>query len=338
MTTHPPDVSFIVAAYNAGETISRTIESALAQQGVSLEVVVVDDCSTDNTRQWVNGFADPRVRLIALEQNRGPGGARNAGIAAARGRWIAVLDSDDTVQSGRALRMIERAERTQSQIVVDNVDVVSLDGGHKRMFEEGDLARRRFLDLPSFIRSNILFRTQFNFGYMKPIYERRFLEEQSLTYVEALRIGEDYILLASALARGGRCTIEPTAGYVYNIREGSISRVLEVRHVDAMIAADIAFLAEHPLDRAAMKAQRQRTRSLLEARAFLTLVSRLKSRSWIDAAKISLRHPAALRHLAMPIAARFRRVAARLVSMKPAAIAAAPNEPTSGTDPHISKG
>ncbi|MDI7862065.1 glycosyltransferase [Rhizobiaceae bacterium n13] len=338
MTTQSPDVSFVVAAYNASDTISATIESALAQQGVSLEVVVVDDCSSDNTRARVREFADARVRLIELESNRGPGGARNAGIAAARGRWIAVLDSDDTLHPPRTARMIERARRTGAQIVVDNVEVVSLDGNHRRMFSQRDLAKRAFLDLPAFIESNVLFRSRFNFGYMKPIYERRFLEEQSLSYVEALRIGEDYILLASALARGGRCAIEPSAGYVYNIREGSISRVLELRHVDAMIAADTALLREHVLDRRSLKAQRLRDRSLAEARAFLKLVTHLKSRSWIEAARIALRHPSALKHLAMPIAARVRRITARLASIKPAALAAAPDKPTPGKGPHISKG
>nr|AAA16044.1 exoO [Sinorhizobium meliloti] len=198
-----PDVTFVVAAYNSADTIVRAIESALAQEGVTVEVVVVDDCSADATPALVAAIPDPRVRLIALDRNRGPGGARNAGIGAARGRWIAVLDSDDTVRPDRLRRMIERADAAGAQIAVDNLDVVSLDGRSLRMFSEAELARLPQLTLPAFIESNVLFRSEHNFGYMKPIFERRFLENQQLRFDEALRIGEDYILLASALACGG---------------------------------------------------------------------------------------------------------------------------------------
>ena len=101
-----PDVSFVIAAYNAEPTLSRAIDSALAQRGVSVEVVVVDDCSTDGTLVLARAYTDPRVRVIALERNSGPGGARNAGLDAAQGRWVAVLDSDDTVRPERLAAMI----------------------------------------------------------------------------------------------------------------------------------------------------------------------------------------------------------------------------------------
>ncbi|WP_027997526.1 glycosyltransferase family 2 protein [Sinorhizobium arboris] len=308
-----PDVTFVVAAYNAADTIVRAIESALAQEGVTVEVVVVDDCSADATPALVAAIPDSRIRLIALDRNRGPGGARNAGIEAARGRWVAVLDSDDTVRPDRLRRMIDRANETGAQIAVDNLDVVSLDGRRLTMFSEADLTRLQQLTLPAFIASNVLFRSEHNFGYMKPIFERRFLEHQQLRFDETLRIGEDYILLASALACGGRCAVEPSAGYIYHIREGSISRVLRLDHIDAMIAADEAFLRRYTLDGQAQKMQRRRMRGFRQARSFLVLVEQLKKRSLADALKTALADPLALRHLSMPIAARLRRVVARVV-------------------------
>ena len=81
-----PDVSFVIAAYNAEATLGRAIDSALAQEGVAVEVIVVDDCSSDATLDVARSYADPRVRVVALQLNRGPGGARNAGLDAARGR------------------------------------------------------------------------------------------------------------------------------------------------------------------------------------------------------------------------------------------------------------
>ena len=67
---------------------------------------------TDNTAAIAGSFADERVRVVTLESNSGPGGARNAALALAKGRWIAVLDSDDTVFPDRIAAMITRAENT----------------------------------------------------------------------------------------------------------------------------------------------------------------------------------------------------------------------------------
>jgi succinoglycan biosynthesis protein ExoO len=331
-----PDVSFVLAAYNSADTITRAIDSALAQEGVTVEVIVVDDCSSDATAALVAAISDPRVRLIALARNRGPGGARNAGLAAARGRWIAILDSDDAMRPDRLKRMIGRAEASDAQIVVDNLDVVSLDGRSVRMFPEAALAALPELTLPTFIESNVIFHSEHNFGYMKPVFERRFLEAHSLRFDEALRIGEDYILLASALACGARCILEPSAGYIYHIREGSISRVLELHHIDAMMAADEAFLSRYTLDPLSQRMQRKRQRGFRQARSFLVLVEQLKSRSLAGALRTALADPIALRHLSMPIAARLRRLLARPTLPAPMTVAA--ERSPLGKDPHTSKG
>ncbi|MGF9692450.1 glycosyltransferase family 2 protein [Rhizobium sp. 0TCS1.26] len=307
--TMMPDVSFVVAAYNARDTIGRAIDSALAQVGVAVEVVVVDDRSTDGTAELVRYFGDARVRLVELPVNGGPGAARNAGIEAAAGRWIAVLDSDDEVLPGRSAAMIACAGRMDAEIVVDNLKVMKPGEPAETMFSPAELAKLPALTLADFISSNVIFRSTFNFGYMKPMFLRDLLTRKSLRFDESLRIGEDYILLASALASGGRCAIEPSAGYIYHIRQGSISRVLKPEHVEAMMAADARFLSDYPLDGAARAAQTQRSQSLNEAAAFLALVDAIKRRAWADCFKLAAAHPGALRHLKMPIAERLRRVA-----------------------------
>lgn len=89
-----PDVSVVIPAYNSAHIINEALYSALNQSGISLEVVIVDDGSTDNTAQVIAACADPRVRFIRQE-NQGPGAARNTGIRAARAELIAFLDADD---------------------------------------------------------------------------------------------------------------------------------------------------------------------------------------------------------------------------------------------------
>ncbi|HEV7322581.1 MAG TPA: glycosyltransferase family 2 protein [Ensifer sp.] len=336
MTRSAPDVSFVIAAYNAADTIRRAIDSALAQEGVDVEVIVIDDCSSDDTCAVVEDVADPRVRLLRLARNCGPGGARNAGLDVARGDWIAILDADDTVSPRRLKRMTELASAAAAEIAVDNIDVANLDGRVERMFTDAMLARHGTLTLEAFIGSNVLFRSTYNFGYMKPVFKRQFLNTPRLRFEEGIRIGEDYILLASALALGGRCVVDPSAGYCYHVRKGSISRVLEISHVETMMAADRDFVAKHALGPNAMTMQHQRERSLREARAFLCLVEHLKSRSLIGAARVAMSNPMALRHLRMPIAARLRRLLA------PFAHTATPTlsgkRPPSGEAPHARKG
>lgn len=87
-------LSVVIPAFNAATTIRSAVRSALSQTVSVLEVIVVDDGSTDATAEVVAGIGDPRVQLVS-RSNGGPSAARNAGIAAARGEWIAFLDADD---------------------------------------------------------------------------------------------------------------------------------------------------------------------------------------------------------------------------------------------------
>jgi glycosyltransferase involved in cell wall biosynthesis len=88
-----PLVSVVVPSYNCGRYVAGAVESALSQTYRDLEIIVVDDGSTDDTRERLSPYAG-RIRYIHQE-NRGLPGARNAGILAARGVWIALLDADD---------------------------------------------------------------------------------------------------------------------------------------------------------------------------------------------------------------------------------------------------
>jgi succinoglycan biosynthesis protein ExoO len=306
----PIDVTFIIAAFNAEDTVRHAVESALAQEGVTVEVVVVDDCSSDATAEAALGLASDRVRVVRLDRNRGPGGARNVGLEAAHGRWIAMLDADDTVYPDRMSRLLRRMRESDAEIAVDNLDVMDDAVASTRpMFEPAGLAAMPEMTLDKFIEGNLLFAAPFSLGYMKPVIERRFVERHGLRYVETLRIGEDYVFLASALAEGDRCSVEPRPGYAYHIRSGSISRVLERRHVAAMIEADAAFLRGRELDAAARAAQAKRSRSLGRAASYLALVEHLKNRAPIRAAATAIGNPAAVGLLRMPISVRLQRFA-----------------------------
>jgi succinoglycan biosynthesis protein ExoO len=320
MNQAEPDVTFVIAAFNAEETIGEAVDAALAQQDLRVEVIVVDDHSGDGTADAARRRGDDRVSVVRLECNLGPGGARNAGFDRARGRWIAVLDADDGLYPDRSARLVARAEADGADIVVDNLEVRRSDDFRRRaMFDIERLALMREMPLPVFIEWNAPFQSTFTLGYMKPVLSRRFVEQARLRYDEDIRIGEDYLFLASALARGGRCAVEPAAGYVYNIRAGSVSRVLGLGHIEAMQAGDRRFARDNRLDREAEAALRRRARRLAEAATFLAMVDHLKGRAPLEAMRAALRNPGALRHLRMPIGARMQRMGAPIRLLRPSA-------------------
>ena len=99
--TARPEVSVIIPCYNRESTVREAVDSVLFQDHPSLEVIAVDDRSTDTTVDVLRGIDDPRLRVVTNTGPKGAGGARNFGLAQARGAWIAFHDSDDLWLEGK---------------------------------------------------------------------------------------------------------------------------------------------------------------------------------------------------------------------------------------------
>lgn len=117
--TSRPVASIVIPCYNAERYLEATLESALDQSVDALEVICVDDGSTDKTAQILEAYAarDPRVRVL-LQENGGEGPARDAGLVAARGSWIYCLDADDLMEPTLLAEAIACAERTEADVVI----------------------------------------------------------------------------------------------------------------------------------------------------------------------------------------------------------------------------
>jgi glycosyltransferase involved in cell wall biosynthesis len=105
-----PAVSVIIPTFNRADQICRSIDSILRQAFSDLELIIVDDCSTDGTEARVRTRRDPRIRYLRQSVNRGAAAARNSGISAARGEWIAFQDSDDEWLPGKLEKQMALAE------------------------------------------------------------------------------------------------------------------------------------------------------------------------------------------------------------------------------------
>lgn len=149
-----PLVSIIVPAFNAERHIRMSVGSLLEQSYRNLEVVIVDDGSTDGTRQTVAEIAalDPRVRVISFPQNRGAYAARNAALKEALGEFVTVQDADDFAH-------IEKIER-QVRPLLHNGRLVFSISDLVRVSNDGVFARREIYPLQRMNTSSLMFRRQ----------------------------------------------------------------------------------------------------------------------------------------------------------------------------------
>lgn len=115
-------VSVVIPTYNRGRQVRRAVDTALAQTLSDLEVIVVDDGSTDETQEVIEAYEDDRLQYIKHSENRGGSAARNTGIDAASGDYIAFLDSDDTWVPSKLEEQIAVIERRSGEWVAAYCD------------------------------------------------------------------------------------------------------------------------------------------------------------------------------------------------------------------------
>jgi glycosyltransferase involved in cell wall biosynthesis len=118
--TDPGRVSVVIPVYNRRKLLERAVDSIRAQTFGNWEVLIVDDGSSDGSAEFAQGLAaaDPRIRSLRNSRGKGPGGARNAGIVASTGGYVAFLDSDDSWLPGKLEAQVRYLERTPGAMAV----------------------------------------------------------------------------------------------------------------------------------------------------------------------------------------------------------------------------
>jgi succinoglycan biosynthesis protein ExoU len=275
VTAATANVCVIIAAKDAQATVGRAVASALADP-LAAEVVVVDDGSTDDTRAAASRADDRsgRLTVLWLGRNVGPAAARNLAIAATRAPFITVLDSDDYWLPGRLGRLMALMDR--HDFLAD--DLLRVKEGHEQeppatlMGPHAILPRT--LTLAEFALANVsrMGRDRQELGFLKPIMRRAFLERTGLSYDPALRLGEDFVLYAQALARGASFRLAPACGYVAVERPTSLSGRHRTEDLAALADACAKIISEPGLgasDRRALKIHLRHLRAKLHHRRVL---------------------------------------------------------------------
>lgn len=286
-----PDVSVLIAAWNAEATIAAALDCALGQDGPRVEVIAVDDASTDGTVDVLHAAAarDPRVTVLVQPANRGPAAARNRALAHARAPFVTILDADDTMAPDRLARLTAIADAGSWDIVAD--DLWKVEPGQPR-----SAARRLWsadpigtveLDFAGFVTGNLsrLSAERGELGFLKPLMRRDMLRLHRLTYREDMRLGEDYALYAAALASGARACLTDPCGYYALVRPGSLSGRHDAAALRGLAEADhwLATLPNlAPTDRTALRAHDRETQ---ERWRWMRLIEAVKRRDAVEAAR-----------------------------------------------------
>jgi GT2 family glycosyltransferase len=163
MMTADPLLSFIVLSYNYEQYIGQSIRSILDQTVQDFEVVVVDDASTDRSREVVAEFGDPRIRVLTNDRNLGGAASYNRAILAARGKWLVNLDADDWITPDKSAVQLDMLGRDHSlDIIGTHVEFVDTDGNPHPMREALEEYANHDLDLnltDSWVGRNSLYRS-----------------------------------------------------------------------------------------------------------------------------------------------------------------------------------
>lgn len=213
----PPLVSVIIPAYNRAGTIARSIDSVLVQTYRWIEVIVVDDGSTDHTDEVVETYGD---RVILIRQpNGGPSSARNTGAACAKGEIIAFLDSDDTWKPEKLERQVELMVHGGSEVpcCICNAALIEEDGTTRNSFEvsgvESELSEGYWLNPAPIIATRFVL-------FNQVVAIRRDAFEAVGGFKESMRLLEDHDLAFRLSLLGPWAFVSEPLVDKYNDSEG----------------------------------------------------------------------------------------------------------------------
>jgi glycosyltransferase involved in cell wall biosynthesis len=215
-----PLVTFVIPAYDAAATVGAAISSALCQTHRNVEVVVVDDGSSDGTAEVVRGYTDPRVRLVGGRVNAGLSAARNRGMREARGELIAFLDADDYLMPSHLAACLPLLDRPRT-IVTANA--FWMYAGGIRWRRRRNPAR---LPAPARQRATLL---QSNWVSVMSVFPRTLLAEIG-GFDEDLRSAEDWDFWLRAVFVGWTVVHQPAPLALFNRSQLTMSSARDRVH------------------------------------------------------------------------------------------------------------
>ena len=200
-------VSIIMPSYNTRDYIGASIESVLAQTYENWELLIVDDCSTDDTDAVVAKFTDPRIRYLKNEKNSGAAVSRNYALREAKGRWIAFLDSDDLWEPEKLSKQLSFMKKNGYSFTYTDYQI-QLNGVWQPYIYTGPKVVNKW--------------KMYNYCYFSTITVMYDREKIGLVQIADLKKNNDYAMWLQIIEKS-KCYRLPECLSYYVKREGSIS-------------------------------------------------------------------------------------------------------------------
>lgn len=222
-------ISVVVPAYNMEQYIEECVDSILAQTYRRLEVILVDDGSTDATGRICDQYAERDARVVVIHQeNRGLPRSRKVGVAAARGAYVGFVDSDDWVDSNMYGYLCRELEESGAQLVTSGYIVERPDGSSAPVLGEVPEGVYHPRTDPLFCRNMILVEPGIRYG-IPPFYWNKLFRKCALVpFLEKvddrLTHGEDYACIYPCVASAETVRVTGACMYHYRVRAASMSR------------------------------------------------------------------------------------------------------------------
>ena len=205
-----------MTTYNSQEYVEDAIASVLEQTLTNWELLIVDDCSTDDTLPKIESRAkaDDRIVIIRNDRNMGPGSARNAGINRSRGEWVALLDADDWWERDRLEELINFGEQRHLDVVLDDL-ILHDEVTHKsnRLWSDVAPSVKRYLGHD--VKLSDICGT--SLSSFHPVVRRSSLQAAGIRYPDVRR-SEDFGFLVEVAWSGLAIAVYPGAKYHYRLR------------------------------------------------------------------------------------------------------------------------
>lgn len=235
-------VSIVIPAYNTEKYIRECLDSALGQTYSDIELVIVDDGSTDSTPSIIRTYAarDSRVKIF-FQQNRGPSAARNLALRMAEGEWIMCLDSDDALAPDAVERLLSAA----MSVDADYVEASWVEGSECRPWAPVDAApgKVQVYGVEAYIE-NVLYQKKGCPSVWAKLFSRKLAE--AMTFREG-KVYEDLDLFYLLAEKAKRIALIPERVYFYRQNPSSITHVFSPRRFDVLDATRRIeeYMAEH---------------------------------------------------------------------------------------------
>ena len=230
-------ISVIMPVFNGEEYIKKAIESVLSQSLSDFELIIINDGSTDNTLDIINGFDDERIRLIDQE-NKGPGAARNRGIEIVEGEYVMFLDSDDWFCADALETAYAEASKNKTDISI--FQIIKYDNGN---FSLNDWFNLNEFD--ETFESRVFdhhdcrdFLFDISVSACQKIFKRQFLEKTKARFPEGIYF-EDMPFFFYTFLKAERISIIKRHLYARRKHPGSITESVDSKFLDTVPAGQI---------------------------------------------------------------------------------------------------